>query len=398
MSDIFLSYASEDREHAERLAHALEAQDLTVWWDRIIQPGRSFDEAIDEAIVAAKCMVVLWSRVSVGKNWVLEEATDGRDRGILVPVLVDAIQPPRGFRRLQAADFSNWDGTDGSREFRNLLAAVERVLGHSRETPSVPDRAARTPPGHLPASETPPSPKRKATRRRWTRRTWVSASVVGILVVALGGQQAWQVLTRVDSPKVEYRRVFYEAFDEEAVGPSDMWLLGKRAETAWEGTIAGGVHRICNADNDATASFTNRLGYYDEEEAIEQGDSRVSVDVSIHPPFSQNSGAGLLLRSLANRPDYYAFVLNAGGLVSLYRRTSETLRILQSAEIDELVDGETVTLTAEGSGSRIELFVGDVQVFGFDDEDLLHGDPGLFAYSLGCFVFDEIAVFHPITP
>ena len=154
MSDIFLSYASEDREHAEKLARALETQNLSVWWDRTIPPGRSFDEVIDEAIAAARSMVVLWSNISIGKNWVLEEATDGRERGILIPVLIDEVQPPRGFRRMQAADLSDWDGTDGDREFLRLLGAVERVLGHSRETPSVSESTAETPPVRLDSDRT----------------------------------------------------------------------------------------------------------------------------------------------------------------------------------------------------------------------------------------------------
>lgn len=34
MSDIFLSYASADRERALPLANVLESQGLDVWWDR----------------------------------------------------------------------------------------------------------------------------------------------------------------------------------------------------------------------------------------------------------------------------------------------------------------------------------------------------------------------------
>ena len=146
MSDIFLSYASEDREQAERLARALETQNLSVWWDRTILPDRPIDEVIEEAIAAARSMVVLWSNVSVGKNWVLEQATDGRERGILIPVLIDEVQPPRGFRLLQTADLSDWDGTGGSREFLSLLRRVERVLGRSRGTPSVPESTEVTQP------------------------------------------------------------------------------------------------------------------------------------------------------------------------------------------------------------------------------------------------------------
>ena len=36
MSDIFLSYASEDRERVRPLAEALSRQGWAVWWDRII--------------------------------------------------------------------------------------------------------------------------------------------------------------------------------------------------------------------------------------------------------------------------------------------------------------------------------------------------------------------------
>src|SRR5690606_41302321 len=62
---------------------------FTVWWDRTIPPGRVFDEVIQEAIEAARCMVVLWSGQSVKSNWVKTEAAEGAARHRLVPVLVE---------------------------------------------------------------------------------------------------------------------------------------------------------------------------------------------------------------------------------------------------------------------------------------------------------------------
>ncbi|MCX5959855.1 MAG: TIR domain-containing protein [Cyanobacteria bacterium] len=46
MADIFLSYASEDRERARLVAQLLEGQSLTVWWDRKIPAGVAYDEPV----------------------------------------------------------------------------------------------------------------------------------------------------------------------------------------------------------------------------------------------------------------------------------------------------------------------------------------------------------------
>ena len=44
MADIFISYSSEDREQAHRIADALESEGWQVWWDRTMLPGTDFDE------------------------------------------------------------------------------------------------------------------------------------------------------------------------------------------------------------------------------------------------------------------------------------------------------------------------------------------------------------------
>jgi len=130
MSEIFISYAHEDRPHSERLAHALEAQGWSVWWDIVIPAGKHFDDVIDEEMDAAKCVIVMWSKASVGSRYVRGEAHDAAERGILVPALIDNdIRIPRAFRAIQAADLVGWDGTYTATMFLRLTEDIAKLLG-----------------------------------------------------------------------------------------------------------------------------------------------------------------------------------------------------------------------------------------------------------------------------
>ena len=122
MSDIFLSYASEDRPRVGGLIRALERHGWSVWWDRTILLGRTFDEVIEEALDAACCVMVVWSQHSVNSDWVKTEAAEGARRHILVPVLLDEVHIPLEFRRIQAARLRDWHDTGPHPEFDQVVA------------------------------------------------------------------------------------------------------------------------------------------------------------------------------------------------------------------------------------------------------------------------------------
>ena len=77
MSDIFVSYAHQDRDRIAPLVQRLESERWSVWWDRELIPGDRFEQAIDEAISRAKVVVVAWSRAALESDWVHNEALDG---------------------------------------------------------------------------------------------------------------------------------------------------------------------------------------------------------------------------------------------------------------------------------------------------------------------------------
>lgn len=129
MADIFVSYSRVDAALVQQLTVALEENGWSVWWDRSIPPGSSFDEVIEAELNAARCVIVLWSRTSISSSWVKEEAEEGLQRGVLTPVMIDDTRPPLGFRRVQALNLNNWDGDRAHHGYQQLLSAVRTLLG-----------------------------------------------------------------------------------------------------------------------------------------------------------------------------------------------------------------------------------------------------------------------------
>jgi hypothetical protein len=130
MTDVFISYKREDETRALRLVRALERAGLTVWWDRALPGAESWHNGIAQALETARCVVVLWSKGSVGPEgqFVRDEAGRALKRGCLVPVLLDRVDPPLGFGELQAIDLSRWRGGTRDPFFRDLESAVRAKL------------------------------------------------------------------------------------------------------------------------------------------------------------------------------------------------------------------------------------------------------------------------------
>ncbi|MDR4497141.1 MAG: DUF1566 domain-containing protein [Candidatus Scalindua sp.] len=133
----------------------LEQQGWSVWWDRKIPPGRSFDEVIEEALVGARCVIVLWSKESVKSDWVKEEASEGARRKILVPVLIEDVGIPLGFRRIQAAQLIDWQGDVADPNAGQFIDSISAFIGY--------------PQGEKPESDSKPAVGKQEERKPWQR-------------------------------------------------------------------------------------------------------------------------------------------------------------------------------------------------------------------------------------
>ncbi len=183
MADVFLSYAREDRARAEQVALGLNALGLEVFWDSEIPPGTTWADYIEQKLAQCKALIVLWSEHSAKSQWVREEARLGRDKGVLIPAMLDATPAPFGFGEVQGADLSNWSGDQEHPDWRRFVEAVRAAS--QRQAPPRPQPGMSAPP-RAPTSHAQSSPPPTATPRSgppiWV---WVTGAVVAT-VAALG--------------------------------------------------------------------------------------------------------------------------------------------------------------------------------------------------------------------
>lgn len=164
---VFLSYSRDDQKRAIQLIKAIEEAGYSVWWDGLLGGGERYFQRTQTALEAAKAVVVLWSRVSVGSHWVHDEATRGRNAGTLIPVSLDGTPPPLGFGQFQTIDLSHAKlrGTDPA------VGAVVAAIGALLDTkPRGPPKAAKS--------------------RGFDRRSALAAG--GVVAIALAAGGAWK--------------------------------------------------------------------------------------------------------------------------------------------------------------------------------------------------------------
>ncbi len=131
MADIFFSYSSLDRERVRPIYQALNEQGFDIFWDQSVPAGTDWDRWIRQHLNDAKCAIVFWSVNSVASDNVRHEATVAKQRGKLVPVLLDPLtaeQFPMGSYSTQGANLSAWSGETEDVEWTKVQRELEARL------------------------------------------------------------------------------------------------------------------------------------------------------------------------------------------------------------------------------------------------------------------------------
>ena len=131
MADIFISYQRANRDIASSLSKALEGQGWSTWWDRQLIGGENFDDKIEEELLKAKCVIVLWSRLATKSKYVKAEAAEAMEKDKLIPACIEKVKLPLIFKRVHTESLINWDRTQEHEEFQDLVRSLTNKLGPS---------------------------------------------------------------------------------------------------------------------------------------------------------------------------------------------------------------------------------------------------------------------------
>jgi hypothetical protein len=127
-NQIFVSYSSHDAQRVRAIVDALEAEGLKVFWDQEIPYGEDWESYIGIRLEAAPIVIAVWSQDSVKSRYVRSEVNRVIKRNVLVPVTIDAVEPPFGFEHINSANLVQWLADGGGVLPPRLKSSILRKM------------------------------------------------------------------------------------------------------------------------------------------------------------------------------------------------------------------------------------------------------------------------------
>jgi TIR domain len=135
MTDVFVSYKSEERALAGTVVAKLYEAGLMTWWDQVLS-GERFEDEIRRIMSSASSVVLLLSQHSVKSDYVMKEAVWAGSK--LVPARIDDValsDMPSHIREYDILDLRGWTGAAHHGEWNKLVGRCHRLKGASIAAP-----------------------------------------------------------------------------------------------------------------------------------------------------------------------------------------------------------------------------------------------------------------------
>lgn len=133
-ADVFISYSTQNRAIADRLAQDLARSGLRVFYDKELVPGEAWELRLEQQLRNARYILVLLSPAYVQSEWArreLEIAALSESEGEIriIPVLIENTEIPAFLRAKHYADLRE--------DYEGGLALIKRALTAKPEVPEV---------------------------------------------------------------------------------------------------------------------------------------------------------------------------------------------------------------------------------------------------------------------
>lgn len=126
MADVYLIYAKEDKDFAQKL-HSHLSEQWTVWWDDDM--SGKFRGAIESELKHAGCVVSVNSKHSREKTTVVEEMRLATDYGrTIIPVMADNASLPYLYGDLSKVEMGDWSGSSAHEGLMQLKRKLTKII------------------------------------------------------------------------------------------------------------------------------------------------------------------------------------------------------------------------------------------------------------------------------
>jgi hypothetical protein len=138
MTDIFISFKTDDTARVQPIFDGFLSRGLTVFWSNDIPKGApNYQAILKDEILKAPVVVVVWTKASVHSGPVVQECSQAERANKLFQVLLDDIEPidmPMEVRyKSQKTMLLDWTGDQRDPEWVKLNAAIDARLGRRAE-------------------------------------------------------------------------------------------------------------------------------------------------------------------------------------------------------------------------------------------------------------------------
>jgi len=130
MTQVFLSFADEDRAFMDKVAKTLMREGMTVWRNKTdIKSGAEYGEVINGGIEQADNLVFLMSRASLKSEYCEKELTYARSLNKrIIPLLIEAVDPETIIPELRTIHFIKCPKDQAESNYQANIAKLLRLL------------------------------------------------------------------------------------------------------------------------------------------------------------------------------------------------------------------------------------------------------------------------------